>query len=110
MSLTPAGSQWLKERYNISGYTLTHTSFIGSHDSIEITNKGNIEQVYTRRYAPAENTSLAHLEFSLKYDDLNLPFLKKVFESIEAKEIEKFIDASPSGKYARKIGFLFEFT
>lgn len=71
MALQAAGSQWLKEKYNLSGYTLTHSSFIGNHDSIEITNKGNVEQVYNKKYAPAEDTPLAHLEFSLKYDDLN---------------------------------------
>jgi hypothetical protein len=53
MALKPAGSQWLKEKYNISGYALTHSSFIGSHDSIEITNKGNVEQIYNKKYTPA---------------------------------------------------------
>ncbi|PWV49063.1 Fic family protein [Chitinophaga sp. S165] len=109
MDLKPAGSQWLKEKYNISGYTLTHCSFIGSNNAIEITNRGNIEQTYTKKYAPSEDMSVAHLEFSLKYDDLNLPFLGKVFEKIEREDIEKFIEVSPSGKYARRIGFWFEF-
>ncbi|WP_343668470.1 Fic family protein [Chitinophaga sp.] len=109
MALNPVGSQWLKEKFNISGYILTHSSFIGSNDSIEITNKGNIEQVYNRKYAPKEEAPIYHLEFALKYDDLNLPFLKKVFEYISIEEIEGFIEASPGGKYTRRIGFLFEF-
>jgi hypothetical protein len=109
MTSKPAGSQWLKEKYNISGYILTHCSFIGSHNSIEITNKGNIEQVYGRKYATVKDTPLMHLEFALKYDDLNLAFLKLVFEKLPKEDIERFIEESPSGKYARRIGFWFEF-
>lgn len=76
---------------------------------MELTANGNIEQVYGLRYAPVENSSLNHLEFGLKYDDLNLDFLKSVFERIPASEIIAFIQLTPSGKYARKIGFLYEF-
>jgi len=49
------------------------------------------------------------LEFSLKYDHLNFDFLKTVFQKIPVEEIVAFIGASPSGKYARRIGFLYEF-
>jgi hypothetical protein len=109
MTSRPVGNQWLKDKYNMSGYVLTHCSFIGSNNSIEITNKGNVEQTYSKKYAPVGDTPLFHLEFSLKYDDLHLPFLKAVFEKIPVEDIEKFIEGSPSGKYARRIGFLFEF-
>lgn len=109
MTSRSVGSQWLKEKYNLSGYALTHCSFIGSNNSIEVTNKGNIEQVYSRKYATVKDTPLLHVEFSLKYDDLNLPFLKHVFEKISTEDIERFIEESPSGKYARRIGFLYEF-
>ena len=104
-----AGSQWLKEYYNLQRYTLTHSSYIGNGASVELTSKGNIEQVYGIRYAPAADTPLLHLEFSLKYDDLNPDLLKAVFEQIPAHDITAFIEASVSGKYARKIGFLYEF-
>jgi hypothetical protein len=109
MPVKPAGNQWLKEHYLLSGYTLTHCSYIGSNASIELTSKGNIEQVYGIKYSPADNTPLLHLEFSLKYDDLNLDFLKIIFRKIPDKEIKDYIENSPSGKYARKIGFLYEF-
>ncbi|SCC60482.1 hypothetical protein GA0116948_1183 [Chitinophaga costaii] len=64
MTSRSVGSQWLKEKYNLTGYILTHCSFIGSNDSIEVTNKGNIEQVYSRKYATVKDTPLLHLEFS----------------------------------------------
>ena len=104
----PAGFQWLKEKYNLSGHILTHCSYIGNNESMELTSRGNVEQVYGPKYAPAENTPLFHLEFALKYDDLNLDFLKSVFEKIPSGDIREFILKSPAGKYARKIGFLYE--
>ena len=109
MPVSSAGSQWLKEHYHLSDFSLTHSSYIGSNESIELSSMGNIEQVYGLKYAPSEVTPLLHLEFSLKYDDLNLDFLKVVFENIPVNDIVTFIESSPSGKYARKIGFLYEF-
>lgn len=88
---------------------LTHSSYIGSNPSIEITSKGNIEQVYGPKYSVAMDAPLYHLEFSLKYDDLNLDFVKAVFEKISEDEIKDYIKTTPAGKYSRKIGFLYEF-
>jgi hypothetical protein len=108
MAVKAAGFQWLKEYFNLSRQALTHSSYIGNNESIELTSKGNIEQVYGPKYAPAEDNPLFHLEFALKYDDLSLDFLKSVFERIPGDDIKDFILQSPSGKYARKIGFLYE--
>lgn len=109
MPVRSAGSQWLKEHYNLSDFVIAHSSYIGNNESIELTSKGTIEQVYGMKYAPSSPTPLLHIEFSLKYDDLNLDFLKTVFENIPVEDIVTFIGSSPSGKYARKIGFLYEF-
>ncbi|MGV8138547.1 MAG: Fic family protein [Mangrovibacterium sp.] len=109
MPIRSAGSQWLKEHYHLSGFVITHSSYIGSNESIELTSKGTVEQVYGMKYAPSGSTPLLHLEFSLKYDDLNLDFLKTVFKNIPPEDIVTFIESSPSGKYTRKIGFLYEF-
>jgi Fic family protein len=109
MPAKPAGNQWLKERYNLSRHTLTHSSHIGSNESIELTSKGNVEQVFGPKYAPSPDAPLPHLEFALKYDDISLDFLKAVFEKIPPEEIQAFVQKAPSSKYARKIGFLYEF-
>src|SRR4051812_6525957 len=106
MPVKSAGSQWLKEHYNLSAFTLTHSSYIGSNNSIDLTSKGTVEQVYGMKYAPERETPLLNLEFSLKYDDFNLDFLKAVFERIPVGEIIPYIESAPYGKYERKIGFL----
>jgi len=109
MPLQSIGSQWLKEHYNLSYHNLTHSSYIGSNASVELTSKGIVEQVYGPKYRVASEDPLSHIEFSLKYDDLHLDFLKAVFEKTLMTEIETFIASAPGSKYARKIGFLYEF-
>lgn len=104
----PVGFQWLKERYDLFRHIITHTSYIGNNESIEFTSKGNVEQVYGPKYAPDEDTPLHHLEFALKYDDLNLDFLKLVFEQISPQEVKEYFIQFPAGKYGRKIGYLYE--
>lgn len=109
MSSKTVGSQWLKAHYKLSYHILTHASYIGSTGSIEVNSKGTIDQVYGPKYNVAQDTPLYHLEFSLKYDDFNLDFLKAVLERIPQDQIESFVASAPASKYARKIGFLYEF-
>lgn len=109
MPIIPAGNEWLKQYFQMHNYSFSHSSYIGNNHSIELTSKGNIDETYGPKYAPQEETALAHLEFSLKYDDLNLDFMKAVLVKIPLQEIVNYIQASPTGKYARKIGFLYEF-
>ena len=46
MPTKPAGYQWIKEKFNLSRHTLTHSSYIGNNESIELTSKGNVDQIY----------------------------------------------------------------
>ena len=108
MSLKPAGYTWLKQHFKLNRHVLTHNSYIGNNSSIGLTSKGNIEQVYSIRYDPG-NTPAQHIEFALKYDDFNPDFLQEVFQLMQEAEVVAFIEHVPSGKYARKIGFLYEF-
>lgn len=106
--MRPIGNEWLKLHYKLSNYILTHTSYIGSNESIELTSKGNIIQVYGTKY-DVEDAPLNHVEFGLKYDDFNLDFLKAILEKIPVSEVELYVAASPGSRYSKKIGFLFEF-
>jgi Fic family protein len=109
MSDVPVGSLWLKERFLLDRHTLTHSSYIGSNPSMEVTSKGNIDQVYGPGYRLDKDEPLHHIEFSLKYDDLNLDFMQAVMRKLPPEEVEAFIALAPQGKYSRRIGFLYEF-
>jgi hypothetical protein len=98
----------LKEYFSLTNYSFTHSSYIGNNPSVELTSKGNIDQVYGSKYAVAEDMPVPHIEFALKYDDLSLDFLKAVFMRIDPAQINEYIVATPNGRYARKSGFLYE--
>ncbi|MBL4862660.1 MAG: Fic family protein [Crocinitomicaceae bacterium] len=108
MSITKAGNLWLKEHFQFKYFSFTHSSYIGNNDKIEIVENDRIDQIYSSKYAP-KDTVLEHLVFSLKYDDLDLTFIKSIFERIPTENIVNYVSSSPGGKYARKIGFLYEF-
>jgi Fic family protein len=64
-------------------------------------------QTFPPTYVPA-NTVAAQLEFALKYDGVNLEVLRAVFERCDRGELAASIRATPTGKYTRRIWFLFE--
>jgi hypothetical protein len=107
MPNVPVGFERLKQLYKLP-HRLTHCSFIGNNSAIEMTSSGSIEQVYGPRYAPKTDSPYAHIEFGLKYDDLNLDFLQAVFRQLNPEELIAWIQTSPGGKYNRKVGFLYE--
>lgn len=104
-----AGCVWLRQHFDLSSYTLTHHSFIGSGPKIEILSDGSIEQTFGPKYAPTFNTPLAHWEFALKYDHVDLAFYKAVLSRISEVDIKEYINNAPTSKYTRKTGFLYEF-
>jgi hypothetical protein len=108
MAKQAVGSEWLKQQLDLRGYGITKRSFIGTQNKMEMAPDGTIDQQFGPKYATGEDTIPAHLEFLLKYDDLNLDFLSAVFARVDKEELNAFISASPSGKYSRRLGFLYE--
>jgi len=104
------GLTWLQERFNIQGYQLTHESYIGTVDKIELSSKKSIVQTFKPKYDVKADNPMLHLVFALKYDDFNLSFIKEVFSSVDEKTLIAYIRANPNRKYTRIIGFLYEFT
>lgn len=64
-------------------------------------------RVLTPRYLPAATVS-AHLEFALRHEGVNLAVLNALFKVIQPEVIENWVRAEPTGQYARRIWFLFE--
>ena len=49
-----------------------------------------------------------HLTFALKYEGLDLAVLKRLFKAAGPREIEAVVRSKPTGSYARRIWFLYE--
>ncbi|NBK20505.1 MAG: Fic family protein [Spirochaetia bacterium] len=45
----------------------------------------------------------------MKYDGVNLALLARIFEKVSQEELTEYIKSKPTGKYARRIWFFYEF-
>jgi hypothetical protein len=101
---TPVGYAAHIDAYDLHVPLPCTLSAIGEHHRIK--EEGGW-RIYTPRHAP-EATLDEHLTFALKYEGLDLAVLKRLFLTTGAKPIEAIVKATPTGSYARRIWFLFE--
>ena len=107
--LRPAGYAALIERYALGVVPNWHTSLVSTGTIHRIDSTGGaIEEVYPSRYWPGESLG-DHLEFALKYDGTNLAILAGLFGVVPRDELEAYLSSKPTGKYARRLWFLYEF-
>lgn len=109
LELRPAGYAYLLKNLELEGMPHWHTSFVssaGTHRSK--VQGGAIEDTYPVRYWPGDTIG-DHLEFALKYDGISLGLLKIIFEHVSQAELTEYIQSKPTGKYARRIWFFYEF-
>jgi len=64
-------------------------------------------QIFTPRHAPSP-TLEGHLTFALKHEGLDLAVLKWVFLATGPKPVTDLVRTTPTGIYARRIWFLYE--
>ena len=108
--MLPIGNAWLRDRYQLNKLTLAHESYLGTRLSTTRERDGRTIETYPKQYEPKLATDpLAHVEFGLKYDGVELALLHGVFSRVSAADVARVVEQSPTGRYARQIGFLFEF-
>ncbi len=64
-------------------------------------------KLYTPRHAPEANL-IGHLTFALRYEGLDLAVLKRLFRATGPEAIAEIVRAAPTGSYARRLWFLYE--
>ena len=104
-----AGYAYLLEKLGIVGIPNWHRSMVsssGMHSSM--IQDGFVEEVFRSQYWPGETIG-DHLEFALKYDGVNLALLARIFEKVGSEVLIEYISSKPTGKYARRIWFFYEF-
>lgn len=62
---------------------------------------------FTPRHHP-EETLEGHLTFALKYEGVDLAVLNRLFQTVGPGPIEVIVRAQPTGAYARRLWFLYE--
>jgi hypothetical protein len=100
----PAGYAALIEAYDLPVPLPLTLSAIGERHRI-VERDG--WRILTPRHAP-QATLEGHLTFALKHEGLDLAVLKRLFLAVRKEEIEELVRATPTGIYARRIWFLYE--
>ena len=104
-----AGYALLIERYDLDVIPNWHKSLVATSGIHRINSKeGVIEEIYPLKYWPG-NTLGDHLEFALKYDGTNLAILTCLFQKAANEDLLEYVQSKPTGKYARRVWFLYEF-
>jgi Fic family protein len=107
-NLHPVGYDALIVKFGMRTLPNWHRSAVGrggKHPSdVE---GGQIFEVYAPSFMP-KDTLAGHLEFALKYDGTNLEILSALFEKIQPDDLLAYIRSKPTGKYARRIWYLYE--
>jgi hypothetical protein len=101
---TPAGYAALIDAYRLQA-PLPRTLFATSEHHRTRDEGG--WRILTPRHTPSPNLE-GHLTFALKNEGLDLAILKRLFATVSPAEIEAVVRAKPTGGYARRIWFLYE--
>jgi hypothetical protein len=64
-------------------------------------------RLFTPRHAPSADVE-GHLTFALKYEGLDLAVLKRLFSVLAPGDVASLVRSKPTGAYARRIWFLYE--
>ncbi len=81
-------------------------SSIGSSRLQQESPSGTHKQ-YPASYRP-EDDFAGHFAFGLKYEEMHLEFLARLFATTGPKPLEAWSRKEPNGQYARRAGFLYE--
>lgn len=100
----PAGYAALIDAYGLSVPLPLTLSAIGSRH--KVFNEGGW-RILTPRHEP-EASLEGHLTFALKHEGVDLAVLKRLFLAAGPAEIERMVRATPTGVYARRVWFFYE--
>lgn len=101
---TPTGYAALVDAYDLPVPLPRTLSATGEHHRLK---EEAGWRILTPRHAPSPDLE-GHLTFALKYEGLDLTVLSRLFRAVDANAIQALIRAKPTGSYARRIWFLYE--
>ena len=102
------GGAWLAANYGIEPVMpLQSLSRIGGRRATQVL-EGITTETYVESMRPSA-TLRGHLTFHLKHEVPNLGLLSQLFGKIDPRELTDWVTDEPSGQYAKRAGFLYEF-
>lgn len=88
------------------------TYVAGARERVAVEESGGVQRTDRTLpliYAPDEADGiLGHVAFAMKHETIHLGLLAACFAKLPAAEVAAYVSASPTGAYARRIGYLYE--
>ena len=104
-----AGYAALVDRYSLRAIRNRHRSRVSESKIHRTRIEGSfVDEVFPRSFWPGDSLG-DHLEFALKYDGTNLALLDLIYQQPVEDELLSYIQSKPTGRYARRLWFLYEF-
>ena len=108
-TLKPAGYAELINRYQIDVIPNWHVSIVTSSTIRHVSEtRGVVKEIFPSSYWPGDGLG-NHIEFALKYDGTNPAILASLFDVVDTEELVAYINSKPTGKFTRRLWFLYEF-
>lgn len=101
------GYRWLTEHHSLAVIQALRTETIIGPTRARVSD-GTTERRTVQELLRPEATLAGHLSFALKHEGVHLETLSRLFAVAPAAEVEDWIRREPTGQYARRAGFLYE--
>jgi hypothetical protein len=103
----PVGAAWLAQAYQLfpTGH-MPVQSQIGGRRATHIRLNDRLE-TYPETMRPSGEPA-AHLQFHLRHEVPHLEFLSRLFAKTGSNFVQAWVDTEPTGQYARRAAFLYE--
>ena len=102
------GYQWLAQHYGVRPVQAFRTDSAIAKSRATLREHGYVHESYPRVARPAD-TLAGHLTFALKHEGVHLEFLARLFDVALVADLEAWVAAEPTGQYARRAGFFYEY-
>src|SRR5256885_5718868 len=101
------GYRWLIERFGLTVTQALRTETVIGSTRATVSDGTTGRRTVLEQLRP-ERTLAGHLSFALKHEGVHLEALSRLFAVARAAEVEYWIRREPTGRYARRTGFLYE--
>jgi hypothetical protein len=101
------GYKWLAEKYKVEPVQPFRIDSKIARSRTTIHEDGHIHKTYLASARP-DDTFADQFTFALKHEGVHLEFLARLFKILPVVELENWINAEPTGQYARRACFFYE--
>lgn len=101
------GYRWLAATYGVAPVQPFRVDSQIARSRSTVREDGYVHEHYVAATRPA-NTLAGHLAFALRHEGIHLEFLSRLYAAIAPAELEQWVASEPTGQYARRAGFFYE--